>query len=583
MNVYTFFSKLLAFGFVLGFFACDDDNDTKPDITAQLSTDLEENELFFEADGGENSFYVYSNTEWSIDYNDALWLDVSPISGKDTTQVNVIADNNEDEKQRTQEITISTTDADNIKLTVIQAGKPFFNYTDDTEIEIDSYGGEILLSFESNVNWSIEYNNDWIHFSEETGFGDGELVVYIEPNYNSDTRDISFELASVETDNIQFNVEQGVYDKKIEPDNSDMRDLTALQYVDLMEVGWNLGNSLEAIIVSGAMYTGGETSWGNPPTSKRLIDSIKAAGFDAIRIPVSWSHKLEDQDNYIISEEWLSRVEQVVNYALDNDMYTKINIHWDGGWMNQPFYEKQHSINHKLAVLWTQIAVHFRDYDDRLIFAGTNEVHVDGDWGWPSTENLNVQNSFNQSFVDAVRATGGRNHYRQLVVQGYNTNIDQTISGFNIPEDVINDRMIVEIHYYDPYNFALNENIEQASTQWGEIFENGDVCDEGQEDHVDTQFSRLRNHFITGKGIPVLLGEYGAIHRTELEGEEYEKHVQARNYYLEYVTKTAVQNGIVPYYWDNGYDGNNGFALFDRDNGEVIDPDALEAIMEGAK
>jgi endoglucanase len=205
-------------------------------------------------------------------------------------------------------------------------------------------------------------------------------------------------------------------------DSTGMSNLNSYEFSKKFGRGWNLGNSLEAI--------GGETAWGNPKTTQRLIDSIKAAGFNSIRIPVAWS-RFSDAPTYTIDTNWLARVEEVVNYALNDSMYIIMNEHWDGGWL-QPTYAEQEANNERLAAMWQQIAVHFRDYDDHLIFAGTNEVLFDDNYGAPSVEYYTVQNGFNQVFVNTVRSTGGRNVYRYLAVQGFNTNIDYTVSYFSM-------------------------------------------------------------------------------------------------------------------------------------------------------
>src|SRR5690606_33567511 len=176
--------------------------------------------------------------------------------------------------------------------------------------------------------------------------------------------------------------------------------------------------SLEAI--------GGETAWRNPLVTQQLINSVKAAGFDTLRVPVACS-KFSDAENFVIESSWMDRVEEVLNYGLNADMYVIVNIYWYIGCM-QPTYAQQNYVNNRLAIMWEQIANRFRDYDDRLLFAGTNEVMVEGDYGTPTEEYYTVQNSFNQTFVTTVRATGGRNATRHLVVQGFNTNIDHTVN-----------------------------------------------------------------------------------------------------------------------------------------------------------
>ncbi len=342
--------------------------------------------------------------------------------------------------------------------------------------------------------------------------------------------------------------------------------LTAVELTDEMGVGWNVGNSLDAV--------GGETAWGNPMITRELIDSVKAAGFDTLRLPVAWS-KFSDAENFVIEQSWMNRVEEVVNYALDADMYVIMNIHWDNGWM-QPTYAEQEYVNNRLSIMWTQIAEHFEGYDHRLLFAGTNEVMVDGDYGTPTEEYYTVQNSFNQTFVDTVRATGGNNADRYLVVQGFNTNIDHTVNFAEIPEDTVQDRLLMEVHYYDPYNFTLNESSD--ITQWGSIATDPNATESwANESYVDSQFDRMRTHFVE-QGIGVILGEYGVISRDNVEGHEV-----YRNYWNEYITQSAVDHDLVPVYWDNGYAGNGGFALFDRHNGSTIEPELVDVLTQAAE
>lgn len=341
--------------------------------------------------------------------------------------------------------------------------------------------------------------------------------------------------------------------------------LTAVELTNEMGVGWNVGNSLDAV--------GGETAWGNPMITRELIDSVKAAGFDTLRLPVAWS-KFSDPENFVIEQSWMNRVEEVVNYALDADLYVIMNIHWDNGWM-QPTYAEQEYVNNRLSIMWTQIAEHFEGYDHRLLFAGTNEVMVEGDYGTPTEEYYTVQNSFNQTFVDTVRATGGNNADRYLVVQGFNTNIDHTVNFAEIPDDTVQDRLLMEVHYYDPYNFTLNES--SNITQWGSIATDPNATETwANESYVDSQFDRMQTHFVE-QGVGVILGEYGVISRDNVEG-----HDVYRNYWNEYITQSAVNHDMVPVYWDNGYAGNGGFAIFDRYNGSIIEPELVDVLTQAA-
>lgn len=354
-----------------------------------------------------------------------------------------------------------------------------------------------------------------------------------------------------------------VISSSVRSSSSSADGLTSVQLTKLMGIGWNAGNSLDAI--------GGETAWGNPLITQQLINSVKAAGFKTIRLPVAWS-KFSDESNFIIQAAWMDRVEQVVNYALNADMYVVMNIHWDNGWM-QPTYAQQAYVNNRLNIMWTQIANRFKNYDNRLLFAGTNEVMVEGDYGTPTVEYYTVQNSFNQTFVNAVRATGGNNANRFLVVQGFNTNIDHTVNFAKVPTDTARNRLLMEVHYYDPYNFTLNTN--SNITQWGKNATNpGAVETWANEAWADSQFQKMKTSFVD-KGIGVILGEYGVVSRTNIGDHE-----GYRVYWNEYITRSAYTHGMVPVYWDNGYGGNGGMALFDRASGTQLYPNLIQAIVK---
>ena len=352
-------------------------------------------------------------------------------------------------------------------------------------------------------------------------------------------------------------------------------DSTAVELAARIRLGWNIGNTLEA--------TGGETGWGNPEVTRELLRLVKDSGFDAVRIPVSWNQHA-DPATAKINDAWLNRVHEVVRYVIDIDMTVILNIHWDGGWLeNNVTPEKQSENNAKQRAYWQQIATHFRDFDERLLFAGTNEPNVD------DAEQMAVLASYHQTFVDAVRCTGGKNAYRVLVVQGPSTDIEKTDKLWTgMPDDVLPDRLMAEVHFYTPWNFAgltrdedwgipfyfwgkgnLSETDEARNPTWGE------------ENAVDELFALMKQKFVD-RGIPVLLGEYGAIRRSGLDGEALELHLRSRAYYLEYVTRQALANGLLPFYWDNGVLGNFGFGIFDRNNNTVYDAQALAALVSGA-
>jgi endoglucanase len=346
---------------------------------------------------------------------------------------------------------------------------------------------------------------------------------------------------------------------------SSMRELSSVEFSRLMGVGWNLGNSLEAI--------GGETAWGNAATTQKLIDAVKAAGFKSIRIPLAWKQYADDKDH--ISPVWMARVNEVVDYAQKAGLITIINVHWDGGWM-QPTYAAQPGVNARLTRYWTQIAQHFKNYGDTLLFAGSNEVMFEGDYGPPKREYYTVQNSFNQTFVDAVRATGGNNLQRHLIVQGFNTNIDHTLSFASLPKDPSANRLMMEVHYYDPSNYTINA--ESAIWQWGASATQASATESwANEAYLDAQFQKMKSRYVE-RGVAVIVGEYGVISRPQIAGSQ-----AYRIRWNEAVTRSALKHGLVPVYWDNGVTGKSGMGLFDRRSGAQAEPELIRAIVNAAQ
>jgi len=338
----------------------------------------------------------------------------------------------------------------------------------------------------------------------------------------------------------------------------------APQVMSQIAAGWNLGNSLEAQC--------GETAWGNPPATQRLIDAVRAAGFNAIRIPAAWDCHA-DEATLVIEPAWMARVKQVVDYAYGHGMYVVLNIHWDGGWLeNHPTSAFQSVVNSKQRAYWTQIANAFKDYDQHLLFAGTNEVHAN--YGTPTPENNTVQQSFNQTFVDAVRATGGANASRTLVVQAYNTNIAHGLKFLALPRDPTPGRLVVEVHFYDPYDYTLNAK--GTCRYWGAPYPAQNPCSWADQTYVDALFREVKARWVA-QGVPVIIGEYGVSRRSHID-------LASRQYYLHYINQAAALNGIKTFYWDNGVppDRDGAFALFDRRTGAIVDAGALDAILAGA-
>lgn len=358
-------------------------------------------------------------------------------------------------------------------------------------------------------------------------------------------------------------------------------ELDQTQITEAMGLGWNLGNQLEAS--SGGLPS--ETCWGNPEITKELIDTIKAQGFKTVRIPVSYLDMIGDGPDYKIDTDWLDRVQEVVDYVVNNDMFAIVNMHGDGYYTVDHSWllcaeddDKQTEIKDKYGKVWTQIADRFKDYDQHLIFESMNE-EFNNDYGKPDEKAYDNINAYNQIFVDSVRATGSNNEKRWLLLPGWNTNIEYTAGddyNFKIPTDkgckADGKRIMISVHYYDPFNFTIDEN-KTAKTQWGKYaVKNYDNW--GQEDYVDSQMALLNEKFVS-QGYPVAIGEFGAQDKTE----KFADYNEFRRYWSEYLIKAAKKNGVVCVYWDNGYNGNKGFGIINRFDYTITQPDLIAGMM----
>lgn len=368
-------------------------------------------------------------------------------------------------------------------------------------------------------------------------------------------------------------------------DTTSFEDLNQSQIVEAMGPGWNLGNQLESVTDN----VPEETNWGNPVITEKLIQSVKAAGFKSIRIPVSYFAKIDDDKDYTIDSKWLDRVQEVVDYCIKNDLYAVINIHGDGyntidgGWLLCNG-KNQTEIKKKYKKVWKQIAERFKNYDEHLLFESMNE-EFDGSYSEPNKEYYQNINDYNQIFVDTVRKTGDNNTKRWLIIPGWNTNIDYTAGdyGFKLPTDQYRNksidkeeqRIMISVHYYSPWDFCGGENC--VITQWGNEADDpsktSTTCD---ETYMKNQLNLMKTTF-ADKGYPVFIGEYGSIDKTSYDSEnEY-----YRAYFARKLCQLSRKNGCIPMYWDNGYNGVHGFGLFDRTTCEITQPVIIDAIMEG--
>lgn len=367
----------------------------------------------------------------------------------------------------------------------------------------------------------------------------------------------------VSKDLTEFNVcfdgctvtEVKIYDNR-SPIPTEVSGKTADELAGMMGKAWNLGNALD----STSDGTVGETLWNNKfPVSKEMFDAVKAAGFDTVRIPVSYMDKIvENADGtYTIDSAYMARVKQVVDAAISANLFVIVNIHNDGGngvedmWLDiTKTGDEFTAVQNKFAGVWSSIANTFADYDQKLIFEGFNELNNGNYNSTPSTSEIANVNSLNAKFVETVRNVGGKNIDRVLIVSGYNANINNTIEGFVKPNDTSTDGLMLSVHFYDPYDFTLNEN---GTSSWGT---------ESEKSYLQNQISEIAE-FSSDETMPIFIGEYGAANKnnTSARADYY--------YWLNYYADSNTDTKIVTACWDNGDINQNGFALFDRTTNTV--------------
>jgi aryl-phospho-beta-D-glucosidase BglC (GH1 family) len=372
-------------------------------------------------------------------------------------------------------------------------------------------------------------------------------------------------------------------------------DKSAMEMAREMMPGWNLGNTMEAAVTWGsnpvALFNnaGGlasETAWQGTTTTQQVIDYVKACGFRSVRIPCAWVYgHISDASAYTIDARWMARVKQVVDYCINDGLYVVLNDHWDGGWLENNIAATGDAKEKNKAVLtavWTQIAETFRDYDEHLVFAGLNEPGVE--------QQSQVANliEYEQLFIDVVRATGGNNAKRLLVVQGPSTDVEKTCNWManKLPSDPVGNKLAVEIHFYYPWNFwGMTED-----ASWGNMFyywgSGNHVSGSkhnatwGEEAEMTKLANRLKQSF-TDKGIPVINGEYGVIWRKITgSGESQEKHNASIRSYYKFMNKLCMERGIVPFAWDTNSTGDNAMTIINRSTLTIHNPYMIEGISE---
>lgn len=387
-----------------------------------------------------------------------------------------------------------------------------------------------------------------------------------------------FVISFVNAQNItlQFNKEKAIKDSGSKTFN----EVSALQTVKDMKTGWNLGNTLDA---TGSKSLSSETSWQQPMTTKAMIEAISKSGIKTLRIPTSWANHIIDK-NYTIDPKWMSRVKTIVDWAIENDMYVILNSHHDcygkptampqcsGYYPNSTNYEESARF---LLNVWTQIGTAFNNgYDEHLIFETMNEPRLCGtnnEW-WNDVYSSTYKdasetlNKLNQIALDAIRATGGNNKKRYVMIPGLRAAVDSALAKeFRLPKDDEDGKLIISVHMYDPYDFAMQGGGSSNFTT-------------RHQNTLASTFNNLNASFIS-KGIPVIIGEYGATNKDNLD-----ERVKWFNFFLSHSRKY----GITSVLWDNGSFApskteSERFGFFDRNTLKWKFPEIIDTINESTK
>lgn len=333
----------------------------------------------------------------------------------------------------------------------------------------------------------------------------------------------------------------------------------AADLVEDIVFGWNLGNTLDSYSGTELGKNEGlssETVWGNPKTTQEMIDLVRNSGVNAVRVPVTWYNHMDS--DYVIDEEWMDRVQEVVDYVIHDDMYCIINVHHDtgaDGWLRASDTNLEEN-KVMFAAIWEQVSARFADYDEHLVFEGFNEILNDAnEWVNPDSRAVEIVNELNQLFVDTVRVSGGNNAGRVLIVNTYCAGGNsQVTKGFVLPGDSAENSLVVEAHIYQPFNFTAAEYPEV--TTWS-------------RDAINSYLGNMYTSFVQ-KGIPVIVGEFGCADK----GNAKERLSWAK-YYME----TCRGYGIKCFWWDNG----SAYKLFSRRSMKISEADLLGTMIAAAR
>jgi len=451
-------------------------------------------------------------------------------------------------------------------------------------------GGTVALKFNCNAAWKIDTAGiGWLHLSPTSGnSGAATVNLTAAGNSSGSTRSLLLNLNSTNGQSRRITVLQWPkiypsYNTSPKAPDATGMGSTATQLVANIKMGWNIYNTMEA--------PGGENGWGQPLITQQLIDLVKQSGVNAIRIPIQydWSHII-NKSTAQIDPAWLARVKQVVQYCFNDNMYVMINIHYDGGWLDcTATGAKQDTVNAKQKAYWEQIATTLRDFDEHLMFASSNEPNATD---IPTT---NVLMHYHQTFINAVRSTGGKNSYRTLIIQSPSTSADLAIQYFKpgnvykavqLPTDPAPNKMVLEFHYYSPPNFCILSSDASWGKEWyfwganfhttNPLFLDRNSIVSTEEHYVDSLFKTINTN-LASKGIPLIMGEFDCgYHADKLKGYPQDSilSINSGRHFYGYLAKQARANGVAPFLWASD--------IFDRKTNTIADRPALDSLKKGA-
>ena len=551
--------------------ACGKNNET--DVTPVKLT-AQPAELVFGAEGGSQQLTLTSGIKPTVSCQDA-WVSLGEgtYSGN-SFSIKVSAQENTGTSERAGNIRVIG-EKQSLMIPVKQKVAEVKMTSDKTSISFDRFGGETVVTVTSSMQPSASTDASWCLVQTGTIGSDKTTAITVAAPANRKASAQSGTLTvTCGTQKLSIPLSLEAYQK---PETAAATALTPEMVFEAMAPGWNLGNHMDAI----SNGVAAETVWGNAKATQATMDGVKAAGFKAVRICVTWEGHIGPAPAYRLEEKWLSRVEEIVGYAEKAGLVAIVNTHHDETYW-QDINKASEKTKNQIFSVWSQIARRFADKGEWLVMESFNEIQ-DGGWGWSDAFRSNPQkqydilNSWNQVFVDAVRAAGGNNATRWLGIPGYAANPGFTIAGLVLPTDYTSEnRLMVAVHDYDPFNYTLSNPL---VAQGGHTADPAKRCSDQDEKNVVDVFDNLKAAYLD-KDIPVYLGEFGC-------SRHKEEDLPYQMYYIEYFCKAAADHLLPMYLWDNGVSGSGSetHGYFNHGTGQLLDETAkalVERIVKAA-